>query len=410
VKVLYLCADTGIDVLGHKGASIHVREMIAAFARTGCDVELVAPRLVRVGADPASTDATVTRIRVPDEVQAVKQQLDEWTSAIAPGSSLPKDIRRVLYDRHLVDALRAYEACPPDLVYARASLLSTAGIELATRTGRPLVVELNAPLADEQLRYRQGALGATYERAERELVTRASLVVVVSEALAEHARRLGARAEAIRVLPNGVDPTRFRPVPVGVERRRRDGTALIGFVGALRPWHGVELLPELLHRVRLRHPGARLVIAGDGPLRDEIERRAIRWGVADATTMLGSVDHDDVPDVIRRFDIAAAPYPRLAHDFYFSPLKMFEYLACGVPVVASALGQIRDVVTDGVHARLVAPGDVAAAADACAQLLDDPVGAGTIARAGASLVHEGYTWDRNAAAVLDAVDALRSSR
>lgn len=405
MRVLYLCADTGIDVLGRKGAAIHVREMIAAFSRAGHVVELVAPRLSKDGMPPARVAATVKRFRVPDDVQSVKQQLDGWCDHHRPGTSLPKDIRRVLYDRQLVEHLDvAYRDDPPDLIYARASLLSSAGVELAAATGTPFIVELNAPLGQEQLAYRQGALGDVYLALERELLGAATVVTVVSKGLADHVRELGVPNERILVMENAIDPARFHPdvKPRSMSRSLKTGPVL-GFVGGLRGWHGVEVLPDVLALVQNHHPAAQLVVAGDGPLAPDIVRRAEQCGVADSVIMLGAVDHDDIPGLIRSFDVAIAPYPDLTHDFYFSPLKLYEYLGCGVPVVASAVGQIDEVLTDRVTARLTPPGDIAALAAACIELLDDPVAAGQMAATGARVVHERFTWDRNASAVMEAV-------
>jgi glycosyltransferase involved in cell wall biosynthesis len=101
--------------------------------------------------------------------------------------------------------------------------------------------------------------------------------------------------------------------------------------------------------------------------------------------------------VIGAFDVALAPYPELPHDFYFSPLKLFEYLGCGVATVASAVGQIAELVQSGVHALLVPAADDAAMADACRQLLDDPAAARSLGARGSAVVHDRYTWDRNAA-------------
>jgi glycosyltransferase involved in cell wall biosynthesis len=404
MKVLYICPDTGIDVLGHKGASVHVREMVAAFVRAGHEVDLVAPRLVRPGADPAATVAEVTRVRVPDDVQQVKNRLDAWTAPLLPRTSLPKDVRRILYDQVLVDALDArYADDPPDLVYVRASLLSTAGIALAQRTGRPLVVELNAPLSDEQERYRAGALVELYRAVEHRLLHAASAVSVVSDALRDYVVGRGVPESSVSVLPNGIDPLRFTPHRPTAARRAHLGIPpgpVLGFVGGLRPWHGVEVLPQVLAAVRRSHPAASLVVAGDGPLRVEVERMALATGTADHVVCLGAVDHDDVADVIASFDVALAPYPELPHEFYYSPLKVFEYLGCGVPVVASAVGQIAALLQHGRHAVLTRPGDVGELAAACVGLLDDPARARSIGDAGARLVHESYTWDRNAAWVL----------
>ena len=404
MRILYICPDTGIDVLGRKGASVHVREMIAAFDRAGHDVDLVAPRLVKPGAEAAHVPANVVRVRVPDAVQDAKQRLDDWVARFVPDTSLPKDLRRMLYDAALDRELAArYETDPPDLIYVRASLLSTAGVGLAARTGAPLVVELNAPLADEQERYRAGALADLYRSVEGSLLTAADLVTVVSAPLRAYALGQGVDEGKLRVIPNGVDQRRFKPSLPSPSERARIGLPagpLLGFVGGLRPWHGVERLPAVLARVHHQHPDTKLVIVGDGPLRAEIERSAVDHGVSDRTVFLGALDHRDIPTAIAAFDVALAPYPDLPHDFYYSPLKLFEYLACGTPTVASAVGQIAELITSGEHALLTAPGDLDAIAAACSRLLADPVLASRLGRAGTELVHGRFTWDRNAAEVM----------
>ncbi len=401
MKVLYICPDTGIDVLGRKGASVHVREMIAAFTRAGHEVDLVAPRLVKPGADPADTTANVCRVRVSDEIQETRTRIDEFVSSRGIESSLAKDIRRVLYDAELNTALLARSRDDaPDLIYVRLSLLSTAGVALAAATRCPLVVEVNSPLADEHDHYRAGALGDLATRVEGEVVRAATAVLVVSQALVDHVVALGVDPGRVVVSPNGIDPSRFRPHRVSAERRAQLGVPdgpIIGFAGGLRAWHGAESLPSILAGLQARGIDARLVIAGDGPARAAIETEAALFGVADRMVMLGAVDHDDMPDLIASFDVALAPYPDLGHDFYFSPLKLYEYLGCGVPVVASAVGQIASTVRSGIEAVLTPAGDVTAVVDACAELISNVAYANQIAAAGAALAHDRYTWDLNAA-------------
>jgi glycosyltransferase involved in cell wall biosynthesis len=423
MKVLYICADTGIDVLGRKGAAIHVREMIAAFARLGHDVDLVAPRLMKSGSadetgervpasfPPADVAATVRRVPVPDDVQTVKHKLDMWTDRFASGSSLSKDARRILYNEYLCAQLALmYEDNPPDVIYVRASLLSTAGVELSQRTGAPLILEANAPLASEQQEYRGGGRIDLYQGAERELITGASHVVVVSDSLVSYVRGFDVEATRIHVLPNGVDVNRFPPRGPQTDR---EALPVLGFVGGLKPWHGVEFLPEVLKLVQQQFPATTLQIAGEGPLRSTIAERAAALGVTSSVTMLGAVHHDAVPEVVRGFDVALAPYPELGHQFYFSPLKLFEYFASGVPVVASDVGQIAQIINANAGAGrdevaiLTPPGDVGAMAAACCSLLRDRKRAYEMGMTGASLVREHFTWDRNAEQVLSLVESAR---
>ena len=161
----------------------------------------------------------------------------------------------------------------------------------------------------------------------------------------------------------------------------------------------MEVLPELLARLSKRHPDIRLILAGDGQLRGELERSFKQRGLSKRVKFTGALQHEEVPEVIRQFDIALAPYPKPDHDFYFSPLKLFEYMACGVPVVAARLGQIREVVTDGKTGLLYPPGDVDALTARCEKLLANATLRASLGRAAAKLVRDKFTWDKNAARV-----------
>ena len=128
----------------------------------------------------------------------------------------------------------------------------------------------------------------------------------------------------------------------------------VGFVGTLKPWHGTDLLLRALARTR---ENLRLDICGTGPQQEELEQLAAELGIAERVRLHGAVAPDEVPQVLHRLDIAAAPYP--AGDHYFSPLKVYEYLAAGLPVVASAIGTIPEMLGDGELGVLVPAGDVA---------------------------------------------------
>jgi glycosyltransferase involved in cell wall biosynthesis len=143
----------------------------------------------------------------------------------------------------------------------------------------------------------------------------------------------------------------------------------IGFVGSLKPWHGVEVLFDAFARVHATHPRTRLLIVGDGPERASIERRAASLGIAQHTQFTGAVDAALIPSMITSMDIATAPYPQ-TDGCYFSPLKLFEYMACARAVAASRTGQVPDIIRDNVTGVLCQPGDAASLATALASLVD----------------------------------------
>ena len=406
MKIAYLCPDLGIPVLGHKGASVHVRGLVAAFVRAGHSVVVAAPLLNKSPwEEPARLEAPLLHLPLGADAQAAIFSLKAFSEMLGVDNSLPGELRRILCNQELLTQLkRRFEHDPPDFIYERASLYATAGVSLACELTVPLLVELNAPLAVEQSAYRATGLGELAAQAERWTLTRADAVLAVSTPLRDYAVSLGVESSRAHVVPNGVDPTLFRPGPPNPAVRARWGLGdgpVLGFVGGLRPWHGVDALPGLLSRLIERHPTARLLVAGDGPQRGALERDLHERGIGRSAVFTGSLLQESVAALIRQFDVALAPYPRLEHAFYFSPLKLFEYMACGVPVVAAAAGQIAEVIRDGETGLLYPPGDSDALLAACDRLLADSTLRFRLGDAAAKEIHGRYTWDRNAACVVD---------
>jgi glycosyltransferase involved in cell wall biosynthesis len=419
VKILYLCPDLGIPVLGRKGASVHVRELVAAFGRAGHSVVVATPQLNKSPwEEPAEIEASLMHLPPGPEAVAAVLALKTFNEMLGLENSLPGELRRILHDQEWGMRLkRRFENHRPDFIYERASLYATAGAFLARELERPLILELNSPLALEQTTYRATGLGELAAQAERWTLARADAVLAVSELLRDYAISLGADPDRVYVVPNGVDAGRFHPGEHDPETRRRrwgfgDGP-ILGFVGGLRPWHGVKVLPAVLERLVPSYPGLKLAIVGDGPLRGDLEREVQERGLADNAVFTGSLPHEEIAPLIRRFDVALAPYPRPDHDFYFSPLKLFEYMACGVPVVAAGLGQIEEVIRDGETGLLYPPEEPGALVEACARLLSDRDLRRRIGSAAAKEVHNYYTWDHNAERVTilarSLISALRTN-
>ncbi len=406
MRILSLCPDLGIPVLGQKGASVHVRALADALSGLGHQVLLAAPKLVGSPWDhPESVTAEVLHLPPDDDIQATALAVGRHAQALEVESGLPGELRRILYNEAQTAKLpRRFAKAPPDLIYERASLHWTAGAALAAAIDRPLIVELNAPLALEQEHYRRSALTELAAAAERRTLSSAHAVFCVSEPLRAHAIAAGASPERVHVVPNGVDPDAFRPRPRSDATRTHlglNGGSVLGFVGGLRPWHGVENLPELLERVLAAGHDATLLLVGDGPLRRPLAAECARRGLSGRTVFTGWRPHDELPGLLAEFDIALAPYPDLSHDFYFSPLKLYEYMAAGTPVVASRTGQIAEAVRDGETGLLHAPGDVAGMARACLRLLDDPALGRRIGETASREVRTSHTWSANAQRVID---------
>jgi glycosyltransferase involved in cell wall biosynthesis len=181
----------------------------------------------------------------------------------------------------------------------------------------------------------------------------------------------GGSAARVHVVPNGVDTERFHPAVDGTDVRAKldAGSGLvIGFVGSLKTWHGVDILLEAFRRVASHD--WHLMIVGEGPERAALEAQAQGHSGPGRVHFTGAVPHDQIPRYVAAMDIAVAPY-RAVPDFYFSPLKLYEYLAAGKPVVASNIGQIASVVRHGYNGYLVEPGEAPALSHALEELAGD---------------------------------------
>jgi len=360
MKILYLCFDPGIDLSGLKGASIHVRSFVRALTELGHEVAVVGTKVSSPESFETLTGARGIRAPLSPRSRALLSGL-KARKFLAVGLSSGRDLVRAFHKNQFYKVADEYAAqSSPDFVYERYSLWGTAGQLLARNHSIPLVLEVNAPLAYEEQKYRGWSVFHPLSRwAERRIWRRADLLVAVSEALRSHFEEAGVEARKVQVLPNAVDTSLFRPEVDDDPLRRRlkpDGRFVVGFVGSFKAWHGVDFLLEAFTRLQGKDPFYHLLLVGDGPMRAELEEKTRRLGLQQAVTLVGNVPHEEVPRYLALMDVAVAPYPALEH-FYFSPLKLYEYMAGSRAVVASRIGQVAEFIVDGLTGLLYEPGN-----------------------------------------------------
>lgn len=369
MRLLYLSADPGVPVLGHKGASVHLRELCAAFAEAGVAVHVASPRIGPEG-DALSASA----------------ELHGIAPVLATGHT-PRTLRGAVQSQ----ARAVTTLCSRlgiDAIYERFSLFSTAGVRAAAELGLPHVLEVNAPLRVEAARYRALPHPGLAVWFESEVMAATDRVLAVSEALAGALARDGVDAAKIELAPNGVAAHRF-PAP----RRDRE-RFVVGFAGSLKPWHGVDTLVEAISRV----PGAHLEVVGHGPeehLLDRIPRERV--------TRLGARQHSEVVRLMAGWDAGVAPYAPI-DGFWFSPLKVLEYMAAGACAVASDLGDAARLLGDGERGVVVRPGDTGALAQALTDLAGDRDRARRMGERARRWVAVNRSWSVNAHRALAALD------
>lgn len=380
MRVVHLCADPGVPVFGTKGSSVHVQEVVRAFRRLGHEVVIVA---ARTGGRPPADLADVEVHRLADISH--------------DDTSIGRETARRDAGRRCGEAL---ERCGDvELVYERYSLWGASAMTWAAANDAIGILEVNAPLPDEHARHRTLHDPAAAEEVARVAIGAADRVVAVSEPVASWCReRTSGRCDRVVVVPNGVDTERIRP-RAGTPRQWDEARSLtVGFVGTLKPWHGVDVLAAAFETLA---PPERwhLLVVGDGPERDAVAERLAP--VADRVEFTGPVAHAAVPRLLERMDLAVAPYPPTAD--YFSPLKLYEYLAAGLPTVASDVPAIRHGIGSADVVELVPAGDRVELARALLRLGADVVRRSDLARRGRDHVVRHHTWIAVADQILDGV-------
>ena len=300
-----------------------------------------------------------------------------------------QDLRRLLY-----------ATGPFDFVYERYSLWSFSGMNYARANHIPGLLEVNAPLIEEQAAHRGLVDRAGAEQAATRAFTDATALVAVSAEVGNYLRQRGVRSETVQVIPNGVNPERFEPGLAAKIIHDPKHSFTVGFVGTLKPWHGVAVLIEAFALLHRQFPDARLLLVGDGPERVNLETRVRELGLVSVKQFTGAVAADEIPGLLATMDVAVAPYPQL-DNFYFSPLKAYEYMAAGCATVASRIGQLNDLIQHEQNGLLCAPGDVADLAKQLIRLREDAALRRRLAQAGRQTILRGHTWDHVAGRILE---------
>ena len=378
MRIAYISADLGVPIFGRKGCSIHAQEVLSALIRLGAQVDLFTTS--GDGEPPAGLESLVLHSlpRPPKGEPGAREQ-----AALAGNLSLQAELG---------------QAGAFDLIYERYSLWSYAAMEFARAAGLPALMEVNAPLIEEQAQYRVLIDRAAAERVAQRAFGAATALLAVSDEVASWLEAFPVPRKKIHVVPNGIRPERF-PEAAAPALPAGSGAFTVGFVGTLKAWHGLAVLVEAFEMFHKKHPATRLLLVGDGPERENITADLSRRGLLETTTLTGAVAPDEVSSLLASMDVAVAPYPPLS-TFYFSPLKVYEYMAAGRAVVASRIGQLQTLIDSGLNGLLVPPGDASALAAALERLLDDPELRSRLGRRARATVLQNYTWDGVAQRIL----------
>jgi glycosyltransferase involved in cell wall biosynthesis len=297
-----------------------------------------------------------------------------------------------------------------DVVMERYYNFGGEGLIAAHRLGVPGVLEVNAPIVDypgSPKRRLDRALLVEPMRRWRDWQCRTASLIVTPSAATVPA---WVPRERVIELEWGADTVRFHPGATGpVPYSRTRGRLVAIFAGAFRAWHGAIHLVDAIRRLRARgRQDIDAVLVGDGPERSRVEQAAAGL---DGVELTGALAHDRMPAVLASADVGVAPFdvsahPPLALDFYWSPLKVFEYMASGLPVVAPDIPRLGRLVASGREGVLYDAADPDGLASALERLTDPALRATLGAAARARIVRE-FGWDIHCRRLADALTAVR---
>jgi glycosyltransferase involved in cell wall biosynthesis len=244
-----------------------------------------------------------------------------------------------------------------DWVYERLAVLQSLGW-IFRRHGTPWILETNGPLFYEAKAERNAiVLGRLARWLEVKAYRDCDVLVCISDAVKEIAlREANIPPGKVVVMPNGVDTTFFDPERCRPARLFPNFT--VGFVGTFFPWQALDLLLEALAELRAEGLDISVALVGDGVMREAWEARARQLGVSTNVAFTGMVPWEEVPQTISGFDVAYSGHVQMGKGgMYHSPLKIYEYLAMGKPIVASAFADARMAIRGGETGFLFRGGD-----------------------------------------------------
>ena len=397
MRVLMLSWEYPPVVVG--GLGRHVHALATRLADQGHDVVVLCRQ--ETGTDATthpSTDTVAEHVRVVRVAEdpphlAFERDLVAWT--LGMGHAMVRAAHALL---------RTWR---PDVVHAHDWLVTHPAIAIADLVGVPLVATMHATEAGRHSGWLSQPLNQQIHSVEWWLANRADAVVTCSTAMRTEVSHLfDVDPDTVSVIHNGIETRGWRVDAAEIERTRRrygSDTPLLLFFGRLEWEKGIQDLIAALPKIRARHPGTRLVVAGKGGYEPELVATARKHRVRRAVDFVGHLSDREL-----RAALAAADAVVLPSRYEPFGIVALEAAAAGAPLVASTAGGLGEVVVDGRTGVSFPPGDVPAIAGAVDTVLRDPAAARARACAARDRLAVDFDWGRIARATAEVYGSARA--
>lgn len=314
------------------GQYVHIESIIKEMRKQGHEVFVVAPSVAEKG-NFGSSGGWVSKVR---------SSIPQWLS----------ELMEFCYSFFVFfKLLLAVYKFKPDVIYERYNLFLPAGIWVKKLTKLPFQLEVNSPLYNERKKYGGLALPKLAKWSEHYTWRNADRVLPVTNVLAKYISAANVEQAKIKVIPNGVDTAVFGPQKPEHRSKRLKDKIVVGFVGFCREWHQLDAVLERL--ANMENPDIHFLLVGDGPVIDSLNKQAELLNFTSSFTATGLVSRDEMPYWLDQIDIALQP----AVTPWASPLKMIEYLAKGLAIVAPNSFNIKELLIDNSNALLFDEGN-----------------------------------------------------
>lgn len=376
---------------------VHIREIVKAFVALGHRVDILSP---------SGMNKEGRGMR--DERRLMKDRGFSTISRFLP--EIFFEALEVLYNIIASGKMEAVlKQKQYDLIYERYAIFNWAGVKTAKKNNIPIILEINYTSFMPIYRKRSFLLKPLAHWVDRQIFNMADSFVVVSTYLKDHLVNLGVDIRKIIVTTNAADPDRFNPSIGGSAIRNKyalGGRKVIGFAGGFYPWHGLDILLDSFLSVKKDIKDAVLLLIGDGPIKDRLQTRVKELSLEKDVIFPGRVNNDDLPSYIAAFDIAVMP----DSNNYGSPMKVYEYMSTGKPVVAPRLGPLEDGITDGKEGLLFTPRNKNELSIALKKLLLDESMRNRMKNCARENIISKHTWRKNGEAVLNLYKTISDGR